>query len=57
VETETRNETEGIATFFFCLEALKKDLVGSCRLVVGVASIGVSNSFGEAANREELPEP
>jgi hypothetical protein len=38
------------------LEALKKDLARSSSLVVGVVSIGASNSSGVATDRKERPE-
>jgi hypothetical protein len=45
--SETGRDTKGI-TFFFFLEALKKGLASSCRIGIGLASIGigVSSSSG-----------
>jgi hypothetical protein len=54
VSTETEMEVED-KTFSLFLQALKKDLAGSSSVVVGVVSIGVSNSSGVAADREERP--
>jgi hypothetical protein len=50
ITTEIKGDTKG-KTFFFFLEALKKDLAGSYRVEIGVASIGIgdSNSSGVVA--------